>query len=207
MGRMIRVVAVVAVLVGMTAGAAGAAGYGNVRDGWMYGLNLGWGWTKLAATDVSQATPLDLESAWAGDFTGAFKVAFCPSDEIAYGLDFSGWTDYAYLANYDQIKTTAFWILAQGHWFPGGQGFYVRGGLGLGSLGVKLTDPRAIISQTKAGLGWGVGAGYEVRVSPSFALGVAYDLRGVNVGALTTTFDDVSVATQGVVLTLTWYPD
>lgn len=206
MGRTCRVVTAL-LLVGVLAGSAVAGGYGHVRDGWMYGLNLGYGWTKLAATDVSQAQPLDLTSPWSGDFTGALKVAFCPSDEFAYGLDFSGWTDYSYLLNYNQVRTTAFWILAQGHWFPAGQGFYVRGGLGLGSLGVKLTDPRAIISQTNAGLGWGVGAGYELRVSPSFALGVAYDYRGVNVGELSNTFDDVSVATQGVVLTLTWYPD
>ena len=208
MGRMIRVAVVGCLIVVVMASGASAIGYGHVRDGWAYGLNLGVGWTQLKATDVSQTPALDLSSGWEADLAGGLRVAFSPSDEISSGLDFSGWTDYSSGGpDYNRIKTTAFGILAQGHWYPGGQGFYLRGGLGLGSLGLKLTHPAAIISQTKQGLGWGLGAGWEVRVSPSFALGVAYDYRAVNVGSVTSILDDVSTATQSATISLTWYPD
>jgi opacity protein-like surface antigen len=207
MNRIMKVALVGVVLVGMT-GSASALGYGHVRDGWSYGFGLGVGWSQLSAVDVSQTPSLDLSSDWEADFSGDLKVAFSPNDQFSYGLGFSGWTDYSYWGpGYDQIKTTTFWILLQGHWYPGGKGFYLRGGAGLGSLGLKLTHPVAIISQTKSGLGWELGAGYEVRVSPSFAIGLGYDYRGVNVGSVTSVLDDVSAATQTATVSFTWYPD
>ncbi len=54
---------------------------------------------------------------------------------------------------------------------------------------------------------WGVGAGWEARVSPNFAIGVAYDYRWIGVGELTDQVDDVSAGTQSVTLSLNWYMD
>jgi opacity protein-like surface antigen len=214
MGRSVKVLILGVAMVAMAVGSASALGYGHIRDGWSYGFGLGVGWTRLTATDVSLTPSEDLKSSWEADFSGDLKVAFSPNDQFSYGLGFSGWSDYSYWGdNYDQLKTWTLWILVQGHWYPAGKGLYLRGGAGLGTLGLELNHPVARISQSSSGLGWELGAGYEVRVAPSFAIGLGYDLRGVNVGSVSTVIDDTDVLddlqaiTQTATLTFTWYPD
>ena len=189
------------ILVFLIAGSATAAGYSHIRDAWVYGLNLGWGWTQVEARDTN--TPPGLTTPWVGDFTGALRVGFCGSESFSYGLDFSGWSDYA-----GRFDTRAFYFLLQGHWYPRGQGFYVRGGAGLGSLGVTQRGSAIpVFSKSFGGFAWGAGAGYEVRVSPNFAIGVAYDYRWIGAGEITDQFDDVSAGTQSVTLSMNWYMD
>ena len=53
----------VAWLVGLVlCGMAGAGTYPHKRDGMVYGLYAGWGWTTLSATDITQDPPLERES-------------------------------------------------------------------------------------------------------------------------------------------------
>ena len=178
---------------------AHAIGRSHVRDGWMYGLNLGWGWARAEAVEAGNPEPL--ESDWTDDLTGGLRVAFAPGEQLAYGLDFSGWTDKA-----GQLDETVFWILVQGHWFPRGQGFFVRGGAGLGTVNVTYRGPQVLVSRSKGGFAFGLGAGYEVRFSDTFALGVAYDYRQVDVSAIET-LEDVTTRIHGVTLNLNWYMD
>jgi hypothetical protein len=185
----------------LLAGSASAAGYSNVRDGWMYGLNLGWGWTRVEADDTTNGS--NPKSDWEDDLAGGLRVAFCPSETFAYGLDFSGWADYA-----GAFDTKAFWILAQAHWFPGGQGFFLRGGAGLGSMSVSYLPvgyPR--ITESAGGLAWGGGVGWEARVSPSFAMGIAWDYRWTNVGEMAAILDNVTAENQMFTFSFTWYPE
>ena len=191
----------IAILLFLLAGSASAAGYSHIRDAWVYGLNLGWGWTQVKAHDIGN--DIQATSPWVGDFTGALRAGFCPSESFSYGIDFSGWTDYA-----GRFDTRVFYFLLQGHWYPQGQGFYVRGGAGLGSLGVTQRGTAfPVVSKSSGGFAWGAGAGYELRVSPNFAFGVAYDYRWVGVGQITDQIDDVSAGTQGVTLSMNWYMD
>ena len=180
-------------------GLAHAGGYSHTRDGWVYGLNLGWGWAKSEANDTS--TQSSLESDWEDDLTGGFRVAFAPDDTYTYGLEFSGGSDPA--AGLDE---TVYWVLVQGRYYPGGQGFFVNGGVGMGALNLSTTTVAATVSQTNGGFAWGVGAGYEFRVSPTLAVGVAYDYHDVSVGQVSY-FDDVSTAVQSATLAITWYTD
>jgi len=188
-----------ALLLTVVSGPALAGGFSHTRDGWVYGLNLGWGWAKAEANDRS--TNSTLESEWEDDFTGGFRVAFAPDDTYTYGLEFSGWSDPA--AGLDE---TVFWFLVQGRYYPGGQGLFVNGGIGMGALNLSTTTVAATVSQTNGGFAWGVGAGYEFRVSPTLAVGVAYDYRDVSVGEVSY-FDDVSTAVQSATLAITWYTD
>ncbi len=181
-------------------GLALAGGYSHTRDGWVYGLNLGWGWAQLDANDTS--TQSSLQSDWIDDFTGGFRVAFAPDDTYTYGLDFSGWGG----ESPSGVDETIFWVLLQGTYHPGGQGFFVRGGIGAGALNLDYTGPQAVISQSNGGFAWGVGLGYEFRVSPTLALGVAYDYRDVSVGEVSY-FDDVATAIQAATFAVTWYTD
>jgi hypothetical protein len=170
----------------------------------VYGLNLGYGSTQAKAYDVGNAT--QLESPWQGDFTGALRVAFAPNETFTYGLDFSGWVDRTLTYNDERVDTRVFYFLLQAHWFPGGQGFYVRGGVGAGSLGLTYRDI-VTVSKSKGGFCWGAGAGYEIRVSDTFAIGAAYDYRWISVGEFAGVFDDTQAATQAVTMSFTWYPD
>ncbi len=188
-----------ALLLTVVSGPALAGGFSHTRDGWVYGLNLGWGWAKAEANDRS--TSSSLASEWEDDFTGGFRVAFAPDDTYTYGLEFSGWSDPA--AGLDE---TVFWFLVQGRYYPGGQGLFVNGGIGMGALNLSTTTVAATVSQTNGGFAWGVGAGYEFRVSPTLAVGVAYDYRDVSVGEVSY-FDDVSTAVQSATLAITWYTD
>jgi len=200
--RQVRRVAITtAVLVSLLVGSASAGGYSHIRDAWVYGLNLGWGWTQVGAHDVGN--DFKVNSPWAGDFSGALRVGFCPSENFSYGIDVSGWADYA-----GRFDTRAFSFLLQGHLYPGGQGFYMRGGVGLGSLGVTQRGTAfPVISKSSGGFAWGIGTGFEARVSPNFAIGVAYDYRWIGVGELTDQVDDVTAGTQSVTLSLNWYMD
>jgi len=190
----------VAAFIALLSGTAAAAGYSHVRDGWVYGLNLGYGWARVAGRDVGNA--VDVESEWSGDIAGGLRIGFCPNEQIAYGLDVSGWADYA-----GDFDTKVFEFLAQLHWFPSGQGFYVRGGAGLGSLGLTYRSPQATVSQTKGGFTWGLGAGFEVRATPTLAIGLAYDYRRIDVGEVGAYFDDVDARVQSVTLSLSWYTE
>jgi len=191
-------VALVLVLA-LAADSAGAIGRSNVRDGWMYGLNLGWGWAKAEALESGNAEKV--ESDWTDDITGGLRVAFAPRDDLAYGMDFSGWTD-----NAGGLDETVFWILVQGHWFPRGQGVFLRGGAGLGTVNVTYRGPAAVVSQSSGGFAWGLGAGWEARLSDMFALGVAYDYRQVDAGSISI-LEDVKTRIHAVTLNVTWYMD
>jgi opacity protein-like surface antigen len=178
---------------------AQAGGYSHTRDGWVYGLNLGWGWAQAEANDTS--TQSSLKSDWVDDFTGGFRVAFAPDDHWTYGLEFSGWSEPA-----SALDETVFWFLAQLRYFPGGQGLFVNGGIGAGAINLSYTAPQAMVSQTDGGFAWGLGAGYEFRISPTFALGIAYDYHRIAVGEVSY-FDDVTTAVQGATIAATWYMD
>lgn len=188
-----------ALLLVVVPGLAHAGGYSHTRDGWVYGLNLGWGWAQAEAKDTSNGSAI--KSDWTDDFTGGFRVAFAPDDTYTYGLEFSGWSEPA-----SALDETVFWVLLQGRYYPGGQGFFVNGGLGMGALNLSATTVVATVSQTNGGFAWGVGAGYEFRVSPTLAVGVAYDYRDVSVGEVSY-FDDVSTAIQAATIAVTWYTD
>jgi len=200
MSNAMRSVILVSLLLTLLAGSASAIGHSHTRDGWVYALNLGWGWAKVTGHDTGNN--LDMSSDWADDFTGGLRVGFAGSDNFSYGLDFSGWSDYGY-----QTRIKTWRILVTGTWYPKGQGFYLRGGIGGGSLGLEYTPvgfPK--ISQSAGGLALGAGAGWEVRVSPGVAVGLAYDYYVVDSGTISY-LDDVKTQTQGLTFSITWYTD
>jgi len=178
-------------------GLAHAGGHSNTRDGWVYGMNMGWGWAQARATDTFDDS--SIESRWIDDITGGLRVAFAPDDTWTYGLDLSGWTEPA-----EGLDETIYWILAQFRYFPGGEGLFVHAGAGLGALNLTYVAPQGTVTQTNGGLAWGVGAGYEYRVTPTLAVGLSYDYRHVSVGEISY-LDDVATSIHGATLTATWY--
>jgi len=199
----------VALLLVMLGSTASAGQHPHTRTGWVWGLYGGWGWTSLSATDVSQEDPLVRESDTANDVTGGVRIGYGINEKFSLGVDMSGWKGdqgWSGEVDSDNFKSTVYWILAQCHWYPKATGFYLRAGVGLGYVGIEASDYYyGSISETTSGLGWTVGAGYELRLTPKFALGALYDYRAADVGELGSYYDDVSTTTQSFTFTFTWY--
>lgn len=193
-----RTTAAIVTLLAFFLAAPGLAGtHSNTRDGVVIGLDLGWGWTQAQVTDDGTS----LTSDWTDDLTGGFRVGFAPSDELVYGLEIGGWSEHTGL-----LDESVIWIQAAGRYFPTGQGLWLKAGAGLGSLKIDYVSPAAIISRSNSGLTWNLGLGYEMRVSPTLALGLGYDYRKVSVGEVLT-LDDVETTVQSVTFAVTWYKD
>lgn len=180
-------------------GLALAGGYTHTRDGWVYGFNVGWGWARAEAYDAGNSTAIQTD--WFDDITGGVRVGFAPDDQWVYGLDFSGWSDAE-----QNLDETIFWILADLRYFPRGQGLYVHGNAGVGTMNLSYNSPAAMVTQSAGGFAWGFGAGYEARITPTFALGLSYDYRQVSLGEVSI-LDDVATTVQGATLAFTWYSE
>jgi opacity protein-like surface antigen len=88
-----------------------------------------------------------------------------------------------FMKDFVDSRIQLFYLVVEGHWFPGGGGLFVRGGAGYGSLQLTLKTPAIEFpSFTQGGFNWGAGLGYELRVSDSVAIGLAYDYRYFNLG-------------------------
>jgi opacity protein-like surface antigen len=180
-------------------GLAHAGGYTHTRDGMVYGFNAGWGWARAEAYDAGNSTAIKTD--WFDDITGGVRVGFAPDDQWVYGLDFSGWSDAS-----QNLDETIFWILADLRYFPGGQGLYVHGNAGMGTMNLSYNSPAAMVTKSAGGFAWGFGAGYEARITPTFALGLSYDYRQVSMGEVSI-LEDVATTVQGATLAFTWYSE
>jgi len=178
------------------AGAAGGAGPG--RQGWSYGLQVGWSLAK--ATGEDDANGVTLESDWVDDLVGGLRLGRAARDDLIWGLEAVVWGEEA--APFD---LTAFWVLGTVTWFPAAGGAFVRGGAGLGGLSLEYD---AIgpddVSRTEGGLGLGVGAGYEWRFDGQLAVNAAWDLHWLDVGAVSY-LSGLRTTVHSLTLGLTWY--
>jgi hypothetical protein len=151
---------------------------GHVRDGTVVGLNFGVGWNKVKFT----AADRDGESGTEDAFSGGARVGWAKSDNVIYSLGFYGWKrSYSGIT---PVSVTALNFLAEISWFPRGEGFWVRGGIGGGSLDLTVRLPAGMAVGKESGWNYALGAGYEFRVSDGTALGLAYDFRYVDIGAI-----------------------
>jgi hypothetical protein len=169
------------------------------RKGWVYGLNIGWGWLRASADDDGGGARRD--SDWADDFSGGLRAGQAIGDRTIVGLEVAGWSDDA-----EPYGVDAFWILATGTWFPvETAGWYLKAGAGVGSL--NLSQETGVVdgfAQTVTGFGLDLGLGHELMVSDTMALSAVYDLRwmtGGEIGYL----ENVSLLSHQITLGLTWY--
>ncbi len=151
---------------------------GHDRDGTVVGLNMGAGWSKVAFKGLDGSTS---ETNSEGDFTGGLSVGWARSDHLMASIGFSGWkSSFAQDLTPATVRTYNFMLDVA--WFPRGEGFWVRGGAGLGMLDVSAVLPAERITYQESGFAWTAGAGYELRLSDSTAFGLAYDYREVRIG-------------------------
>jgi len=163
------------------------------------GLNVGWGWARVEGAEQGASFITDHESALAG----GLRLGWAKNEFLLYSLEFSGWDK-----NWDYYGTTNELTIFTGTvsltWFPGGQGLFVRGGLGWGSLEVKFRTVPQFTVFKEASWAFTVGLGYEWRLGEDFAIGAAYDFRYLPIGDFEI-FTNVKGYNSNVTVNLNWY--
>ncbi len=179
---------------------------GHDRDGVVIGLNMGAGWNWMNYSiphedDVSLTQETDTEV----DLTGGLTLGWARNDHLIFSIGVHGWkARYWYLGDQLSVSTTQF--QADVSWFPRGEGFWLRAGVGPGNISFSAVIPRANVTFQNWGWNYLGGAGYEFRVSDTAAIGLAYEYRHLGVGAFEG-FEDTQISSHNALLSFRWYMD
>lgn len=150
---------IAAMVLGLLLPALAAAGqWPHERDGVLLGLNLGGGSAGVTVDSFDS----DRETGAAA--SGRIAYAFDP--QWAVGLEGNVWT---------KKVDNQTWTFSVGGvaatFYPGGSGFFVRGGIGSGRVELEVDTGSVQVTASDNGFGFLVGAGYEWRLTRKFALG------------------------------------
>jgi len=176
----------VALLAFFIASTARAGSYPHERDGMILGFNLGGGSAGTSGSGVST----DRETGLAGNF----RVGYAFSPQVAAGLEGNMWTK-----NVDNETLTFSVGAAALTYYPGATGFFVKGGIGVGSAEYSVDQGGTTLSVSDDGLGFLVGAGYEWRLGRKFALGPQFDYSYAKIN------DDFKINYFNFTMGLNWY--
>lgn len=154
---------------------------GHDRDGSVLGLTFGHGWNSVEFTN-DNGNSLDTGSR--STFTGGVRIGWAPSDYFIGSIGFYGWKKGYYPINYTSASVSQYNFMLEGYYFPMGEGFWVKGGVGRGTLDVYAKAVAQInnIIFNEKGWAWSTGAGYELRASDEVGFGLSYDLIYLPVG-------------------------
>jgi hypothetical protein len=123
------------------------------RQGLFIGVGLGWGSLDITC----EGCEVDRESG----FSGNFRIGGAVSDKLLIGAESEGW--------YKSIEGTSIsfgTLTASAYFYPSSKGIYLRGGIGLAVLSASDGG----FSDSDTGLGFSVGAGYDIPVARQTAL-------------------------------------
>jgi hypothetical protein len=172
--RFITVAASVAALLLLPAGIATAGQWPHERDGVVLGVNLGGGSAGVNILGFD----LDRE----GGAAGNIRVGYAFQNQFALGLEGNAWTKEV-----DGVTWSFSVVGAAFTYYPSGQGFYVRGGIGSGKVEIKASSGSRSVTASDTGPGLLGAMGYEWRLSRTFALGPQVDYGYAKVN------DDLSI--------------
>lgn len=173
---------------------------GHDRDGTVVGLNIGGGWNRIEFGLEGERTKTNTEF----DFSGGINVGWARSDHLIASIGIYGWKEIFYVYGGEHLKITNFHFLAELTWFPRGEGFWIKGGAGGGSLDFDLNTVGNRHIFKKGGWNFSGGTGYEFRVSDEMAFGFAYDFRFLTVGDFGD-FEDTKVFSHNASASLRFY--
>ena len=175
---------------------------GHDRDGVVVGFEMGHGWNsvQMTSSDFGELDTGDLST-----FTGAFRVGWARSDNLVGFIGISGWKR-SFSQGLVPSTATNLNFLVELHYFPRGEGFWVKGGVGSGSLDLWVNAPVEAnrIDIKESGFTYTLGAGYEFRVSEQVAFGLCYDYTNINMGDFET-FTDASTTNQVLAISINYY--
>lgn len=164
---------------------ARAQGWDHARDGWMLGLSLGGGG---AEAEFDAEGDLAATSDRTGGVAVGFRAGYALRPDIVLGFEGNGWgrTESAvvpFFGNVD-VTTTLTVAVVSCTWYPGTGGFFVRGGLGGGTLSQEIDSGGVSVTYDASGFGVHGALGYEWRVTRTFAIGPQLDLAWMNIGEI-----------------------
>lgn len=141
------------------------------RSGFFIGFNLGAGNAEISVPDVG-----DSDRAWGG--AADFRLGGAIKEDLLLGAESSGWAK-----DKDGTTVTLSAIALAATYYPGNQGFFLRGGMGLATSSVEIELTNGF-TQSKNETGFGLlGAmGYEWRLTKKFALGPQVEFVYLNIG-------------------------
>ena len=148
------------------AGASSAAGqgYAQTRQGFWFSGGLGWG--TLGCADCDGRT---------GGFSGGLSLGGAVSSKLLIGVGTTGWTK-----SEDGASMTVGTLDARIRFYPSAKGgFYLTGGVGVGSIAVGID-----------------GFGSDSEIGPAVLLGLGYDLRVGKMLSLTPYWHGYAVQTD-----------
>jgi hypothetical protein len=165
----------VAVVFALCVGASNASALEpHERNGFFIGFGLGAG---NASWDWSFESP---DSPSEGSGTLDVRIGGAIRSNVLLGLESSTWVkDYDLEAGGTKVgdaKVTFNTVLFAATWFPGNQGFYMRGGVGVGTakgeVGFDISGlPLPNLESDESGFAALAALGYEWRLSRKFAIG------------------------------------
>jgi opacity protein-like surface antigen len=153
---------------------------GHDRDGTVVGLTFGYGWNSIKFTPEGEP---ENSTGTVTSFSGSARVGWAPSDQFIGSIGFYGWKR-SYYNNITPISAYTFSFVLEGYFFPRGEGFWIKGGIGRGTLDFSATAalPQNSINFQESGWTYTTGAGYEFRVSDGTGVGLCYDFLYNDVG-------------------------
>ena len=183
---LLSILSILAFLVLASGGVAQAGQWPHERDGIVLGFGLGAGTGGLDYTGISS----DRE----GGLAGGLRLGYVFTPEVAAGIEGTFWTKEV------DGETWTFDVgAATLTCYPGAKGFFVRGGIGVGTLEFETEQGGVTYSASDDGFGFLLGAGYEWRLTRKFALGPAVDYSYAKVS------DDISLNFINFTVGLNWY--
>lgn len=198
----IRATFLIEVLLLVSASSAAALDLGgHDRDGTVIGLTLGYGWNSIEYTQTGE---LPRETGTVGTFTGGFRVGWASSDYFIASIGMYGWKRSYY--TFTPMTTTSYSFMLEGYFFPLGEGFWIKGGVGRGTLDfyAKAALPINDVIFNETAWSWSTGAGYEFRVTDGAGIGISYDFLYIPVGDFAG-FNDVSSISHSLSLNIHFY--
>lgn len=207
-------VAALTLLIALTTVAtrASADDHPHTRGGFVLGLGLGVGSAEGRLDD-------DRDVLFTTERTGGgaanFRIGYAANPSLVLGLESTVWgrTDEERVFGGNvEISTTLSITAFALTWYPTEGGFFARAGLGVGVARQEYDLGGVSAEIDGSGVGLLLAAGYEWRLTKTFALGAQFDLGFMNLGDLEVqdengdpTDAQVTFNTSSISVVANWY--
>jgi len=139
-----------------------AESHPSTRQGWLVGFGFGGGSAGFSSGGPSS----DRE----GGGAGSFRLGYAFQPQLSLELNSNGW-----YKEINSVTYTLSTVTAAVNYYPGASGLALRAGIGFGGSTAGTHSGNTTTTTSETGLGLTVGAGYEFRLTRTFAIGPQVD--------------------------------